>query len=69
MSPIIVDLWVFYKVADSLENGCFTCVGPANDENPELSKLLSEIFDWHCVGERDKKSQVNVVCLLYRKHR
>ena len=46
-SLIIVDLWVLCRVADSLENGCFTRVGSADDENPEPSKFLSKIFDRH----------------------
>ena len=49
--PIVVDLWVFRRVADFLENGCFTRVGSADNENPEPSKSLSELFDWHSVGE------------------
>ena len=51
---IVVDLWVFHRVADFLENGRFTRVGPADNENPEPSKFLSEVFDWHSVGELRK---------------
>ena len=48
---IVVDLWVFRRVADFLENGRFTRIGPADNENPEPSESLSEVFDWHSVGE------------------
>ena len=48
---IVVDLWVFRRVADSLENGRFTCIGSADNENPELSESLSGVFDWDSVGE------------------
>ena len=53
-SLIVVDLWVFDRVADFLENGRFTRIGPADNENPEPSKSLSEVFDWHSVGDNEK---------------
>ena len=49
--PTIVNLWVFRRAADFLENGRFTRVGPADNDNPESSKSLSKVFDWHSVGE------------------
>ena len=52
---IVVDLWAFRRVADFLEDSRFTRVGPADNENPESSKSLSEVFDGHSVGELRKK--------------
>ena len=53
-SLIVIDLWVFCRVADSLENGRFTRIGPADNENPEPSEFLSDVFDRHSVGELRK---------------
>ena len=51
---IVVDLWVFRRVADLLENGRFTRIGPADNENPEPSESLSEVSDRHSVSELRK---------------
>ena len=50
-SLIVVDLWIFRRVADLLEDRSFTRVGPADNENPEPSKFLFDVFDFHSVGE------------------
>ena len=50
-SLFVVDLWVLRRVADSLKNGCFTRAGPADNENPEPWKFLSQVFVLHGVNE------------------
>ena len=37
---LIVDLWIFRRVTDFLEDRSFTCVGPTDhDEDPEPSEI------------------------------
>ena len=45
LSPlIVVDLWVFRRVTDRTEDRRLARVGPANDEDPEVTEFLVEAF-------------------------
>ena len=40
----VVDLWVFRRVTDRTEDRRLARVGPANDEDPEATEFLVEVF-------------------------
>ena len=45
LSPLtVVDPWVFHRVTDRTEDRRLARVGPADDEDPEATKFLAEVF-------------------------
>ena len=54
VSLLVVDLWIFRRVADSLEDRGFARVGPAHDEDPEPPEFLSDVVDLHSGGQYDE---------------
>ena len=50
---IVVDLWIFCQVADSLKDSCLASIHPTDDENSKLFKFLHEgqIDMLHDVGD------------------
>ena len=43
-SPTVIDLWVFRRVTDCTEDRRLARVGPADDEDPEATEFLVEVF-------------------------
>ena len=54
VSLTVVDLWIFRRVADFLEDRGFARVGPAHDEDPEPPEFLSDVVDLHSRGQYDE---------------
>ena len=54
-SLIVVDLWIFRRVADFLEDRGLARVGSAHDEDPEPPELLSDVVDLHNGGKYDEQ--------------
>ena len=54
VSLLVVDLWIFRRVADFLEDRGFARVGPTHDEDPEPPAFLSDVVDLHSRSQYDE---------------
>ena len=44
MTPFIENCWLFCCIANTLEDGCLSCIGTANDKDAKTLGELSNIF-------------------------
>ena len=42
----IVDFRELFGVANTLQEGCFTCIWPAEDEDSEVANVIEVLFDF-----------------------